>query len=244
MRKSINMKLKAIYSFIKSKKTLFIIIICIILFILGLIRDIKIKCENNDNEIKIDNKEYSEKININIIGGVNRDYKGQIEKGLYLYKIIEEYCFGLTNKAIIDDINLVEIINKDYTLVILESDEIKNNQIYIEDYSQSKNKEYRYNGRIDEKIIIYIVDEGISEEDYKIITKGINDGEIIKKGLVNINTATLEELIEIGMGKSKSEKLIEYRKNNGKFETIEDIKKVSGIGDATFEKVKDKICAN
>ncbi len=59
---------------------------------------------------------------------------------------------------------------------------------------------------------------------------------------VSINTATKEELMTLsGIGESKAEKIITYRNDNGKFNSIEDLKKVSGIGDSIFDKIKDKI---
>lgn len=61
--------------------------------------------------------------------------------------------------------------------------------------------------------------------------------------LININTADAESLDKLkGIGPSLAEAIIEYRENNGRFKKIEDIKNVSGIGDKTFEKFKDKIC--
>lgn len=60
--------------------------------------------------------------------------------------------------------------------------------------------------------------------------------------LVNINTATQAELETLtGIGSSTALKIINYRKENGKFKTIEDIKNVSGIGDAKFEAIKNEI---
>lgn len=60
--------------------------------------------------------------------------------------------------------------------------------------------------------------------------------------LVNINNATYEELLTInGIGASKAEAIIKYREENGKFNSIEDIKNVSGIGDSLFAKIKDYI---
>lgn len=60
---------------------------------------------------------------------------------------------------------------------------------------------------------------------------------------ININTADQTELEEIpGVGESTALKIIEYRKTNGKFKSIEDIKNVSGIGDSKFENMKEKIC--
>lgn len=60
--------------------------------------------------------------------------------------------------------------------------------------------------------------------------------------IIDINTATKEELMSIsGIGESKAEEIIKYRKEKGKFKDIKDIKKVSGIGDSLFEKIKDYI---
>ena len=61
-------------------------------------------------------------------------------------------------------------------------------------------------------------------------------------GKVNINTATAEKLDTLpGVGPSIAQRIIDYRTTNGPFQSIEDIKNVKGIGDATFEKLKDKI---
>lgn len=59
---------------------------------------------------------------------------------------------------------------------------------------------------------------------------------------VNINTADITTLQTLsGIGESKAEAIIEYREKNGNFQKIEDIKNVSGIGDAVYEKIKDNI---
>lgn len=59
---------------------------------------------------------------------------------------------------------------------------------------------------------------------------------------VNINTATAEELKTLpGIGPSKAQAIVDYRTANGKFKTPEDLKKVKGIGDGIFEKVKAEI---
>jgi len=44
-----------------------------------------------------------------------------------------------------------------------------------------------------------------------------------------------------GIGPATAEKILAYRETNGKFKTVEEIKNVSGIGEKTFEKMKDKI---
>ena len=61
-------------------------------------------------------------------------------------------------------------------------------------------------------------------------------------GLVNINTADEELLCTIpGIGETRAQSIITYRENNGAFQSIEDIMKVSGIKDGLFQKIKDKI---
>lgn len=65
----------------------------------------------------------------------------------------------------------------------------------------------------------------------------LSDGE-----LVNINTATVEELDVLpGIGPSTAQKIIDHRDANGPFGSIEDIQDVSGIGPAKFEEIKDLI---
>jgi competence protein ComEA len=59
---------------------------------------------------------------------------------------------------------------------------------------------------------------------------------------VNINTATAAELEALsGIGPKTAEAIVEYREANGPFEGIEDVMAVPGIGEGTFEKIKDEI---
>ena len=64
------------------------------------------------------------------------------------------------------------------------------------------------------------------------------------QNLLNINTATAEELADTlpRVGKSTATLIVNYREKNGPFKKIEDLKNVKGIGDKTFEKLKDLIC--
>lgn len=61
-------------------------------------------------------------------------------------------------------------------------------------------------------------------------------------GLININEAPESELVRLnGIGEVKAAAIVEYRRNNGNFRRIEDILNVSGIGEKTFEKIRDQI---
>jgi competence protein ComEA len=61
-------------------------------------------------------------------------------------------------------------------------------------------------------------------------------------GRMNINTATLEELMTLsGIGETKAKAIISYREKNGSFQNPADIKNVSGIGDSTYSNIAEYI---
>ena len=71
------------------------------------------------------------------------------------------------------------------------------------------------------------------------------DAEPEDDGLVNLNTASREQLMTLpGIGASKAESIIAYRKEHGAFETIEDIMNIEGIKEGVFSKIKDHIKVN
>ncbi len=57
---------------------------------------------------------------------------------------------------------------------------------------------------------------------------------------VNINTADTQKIADSlsGFGLKKAQAIVDYRTKNGEFKTLDDLKKVSGIGDKTIEKIK------
>lgn len=122
-----------------------------------------------------------------------------------------EAAGGLTEDANIENINLAYVL----------SDGMK---IHIPTKSESINESQDNTNQ-------YITKENSNTEE----SKNTNEK-------VNINTATQTELETLpGIGPSTALKIINYRKENGKFEKIEDIKKVSGIGDNKYSKIKDLI---
>lgn len=96
-----------------------------------------------------------------------------------------------------------------------------------------------------EKIYIPNLSEVLEEEilEEPVSEESNSSSSSSSKGKININKATETELTSIpGIGASTAQKIISHREENGKFKTIEDIKNVSGIGDAKYEKMKDSIC--
>ncbi len=59
---------------------------------------------------------------------------------------------------------------------------------------------------------------------------------------VNLNTAGVDELVTLpGIGKAYAERIVEYRQKNGPFKKVEDILNVRGIGEKTFDRIKDRL---
>lgn len=96
------------------------------------------------------------------------------------------------------------------------------------------------------KIEKYFLDFGVefkltTEAESKISgnVKTISNKEIVS---INLNEASLEELVKLpGIGPSKAEKILNLRKQLGKFSTVEDLLQVKGIGLKTLEKFKDQV---
>lgn len=61
-------------------------------------------------------------------------------------------------------------------------------------------------------------------------------------GLININMATVKEIMTLpGIGKKKAEAIVAYRKENGGFNSVDELVKVDGIGKKTLEKIKESV---
>lgn len=89
-----------------------------------------------------------------------------------------------------------------------------------------------------ELIIIKNINDEVSQEEVENEIQSIEADD----GKININTADINKLKEIpGIGDVKANSIIIYRESNGNFKSIEDLKNVDGIGEKTFEKIKNNI---
>ena len=80
-------------------------------------------------------------------------------------------------------------------------------------------------------------------EKEEIVPEITEEKEDSKSQLVNINTASAEELMTLpGIGKTRAAAIIEYRQQKGNFEKIEDIMNVKGIKTGIFSKINSLIC--
>lgn len=61
-----------------------------------------------------------------------------------------------------------------------------------------------------------------------------------KDNLIDINTASKEEMVSQGIGIGYAGKILSYREKTGGFEKLEEMKRIKGIGDATYEKLSKK----
>lgn len=78
-----------------------------------------------------------------------------------------------------------------------------------------------------------------SNNDSNNINKMESNESTNTQSIININTATIDELDSLpGIGNSKAQNIIDYRNINGNFKTIEDIMNVNGIGTAIYEQIK------
>ncbi len=161
------------------------------------------------------------------------DIKGQVNNpGIYSLKegsrVIDviEASGGLTENANTTIINLSKKIEDEMVIIIYSNEEVN---------SFAKTKE------VEKQVIEKCIkkDENSLQNDACINQS--NEQSNTDNNLININTATQEELMTLsGIGESKAKDIITYRSENA-FTSIEDIKNVPGIGESLFAKIKENI---
>lgn len=102
----------------------------------------------------------------------------------------------------------------------------------------AESKGVNFAQKVEDQMVIYIPEIG---EEYESPVQTI-ESSAEESILVNINEADKNRLMTLnGIGTSKADSIIRYRDEHGFFKTIDDIKNVSGIGNATFENLKEMI---
>lgn len=97
---------------------------------------------------------------------------------------------------------------------------------------------------VEDEMVIYIPTKGemADTSNQTVAESSGNVAEDKTDGTINLNKATSEELQELpGIGPSKATAIIQKREELGSFKNVEDLKEVTGIGDKTFEKLKELI---
>ena len=183
---------------------------------------------------------------------VNVDIKGAVKNpGVYqvndtaIINDIVKLAGGFNSNAYQNGINLSKKVSDEMVIYVYTKSEINNykkeNNITQEVVQETscKTPSYTISECVDDKASIIEVGESINSSSNSSNNSIDTQDKEDATGLININTATEEELTKItGIGPSKAKAIISYREENGKFSSIQDILKVSGIGEALFEKIK------
>lgn len=173
---------------------------------------------DNSNNI-VENSE-QEVIYVEIKGAVLNPGVYKLEKPTRLFELLE-LAGGLLEGANIEYINQTKILEDQMVVVILTNEQIASNIAA---------NELKY----PEESQIVTVDQQISNNGSDFCY--CNSTQNTK---LNLNTATKEQLMTInGIGEVKADAIIAYR-NNTPFTKVEDLLNVTGIGNASFEKIKD-----
>lgn len=170
------------------------------------------------------------------------DIKGEVKKpGVYtvnnntIINDVIKMAGGFTKNAYKNNLNLSKKVSDELVIYIYSKSEYKKKNTPV---SQTLCECSSYD--ISNCLTNTSSSEIISSDKDTIVNNNPTDNNQVK--LVNINTASKTELTSLsGIGESKADDIINYRNTNGSFKNIEEIKNVSGIGDALYEKIKDKI---
>lgn len=154
------------------------------------------------------------------------DVKGQVKHpGVYTVSAntriqgIIQTAGGLNDKADVSALNLAQTVSDQSVVYVPKKGEKIPNQ-----FAQSNTGNQSL--------------ASSSQQSTSATTAGSNSN-----GKVNLNTASKSDLMQLnGIGEKKAEQIIAHRDQNGQFKQIEQLKDVSGIGEKTFDQLKDAIC--
>ena len=238
------------YEFNKKQKIIIVIIVLMIIiaflyYIYTKEDDMVISTEESIEENTIDNSEEKEetkenrgKIVVHVSGAVNKEGIVELEENTRISDAINK-AEGLKENADTKHINLAFKLEDGMKIYIPTIEETREQNEQNEPSGQKDPNEQSQNQTLIDETSKYITSSGGVVQDEQTNEQS----EQKKNQKININTATQTELETLpGIGPSTSLKIINYRKENGKFKNIEEIKEVSGIGDVKYENIKNLIC--
>lgn len=224
--------------------TIFLLILIVIALIVFPINK-KVEVENAPLlEVNQEEKVEIKKVRIDIKGNVANPGVYELEENSRVIDAIN-IAGGLLENSNTELINLSQKLTDEMVIIVYtnaqieqyKKDKVKTEYVYIEvEVCPDKINDACINKQLEK-----VNNETTNKDkiDSKKDESNISDNTTSK---ISINKATKEELKTLtGIGDSKATDIIKYREQNGNFNNIEDIKKVSGIGDALFEKIKDSI---
>ena len=167
---------------------------------------------NNQTENTTEENNNQEKIVIHITGAICNEGIYELEENSRIADAVK-MAGGLKEDADLKQINLAYVLEDGMKINIPSKNDNSNENI-----NNTEN---------------YITKEKLNSS---------NNTNSAKTSKININSATQTELETLpGIGPSTALKIINYRKEKGKFNKIEDIKNVNGIGESKFNKIKEFI---
>lgn len=198
--------------------------------------------DNSDYIVTTSDIEIEEEINI--ASKIYVDIKGAIKNpGVYevdsdmIVNDVIKLAGGLNDNADTSIINLAKRVNDGDLIIIYTKEEVKNSNIK-DTVVKVVDKECVCPNIQNDACINTKINDNITNKEENNNSNNKSD----ETAKININTATKDELMNLsGIGESKADAIINYRKENGNFKKIEDIKNVDGIGDAVYEKIKNNI---
>ena len=244
-----------IKSLSKKQKIVIIIVTTIILAVVGYFAYATETEKQNETNLEIaeteekqeDEKENKEeKIIVHLSGAVKKEGIIELDENSRIADAIEK-AGGIKENACIDEINLAYKLEDGMKIYIPTKEECKKQQeekkqlIQTETSGISNSNSQESQNKNTTTSSGTAANAGKTNSGSTSIT-GTSSNNTAKLGEVNINTASQTELETLpGIGPSTALKIVNYRKEKGKFKKIEDIKEVSGIGDSKYNKIKDLI---
>ena len=105
---------------------------------------------------------------------------------------------------------------------------------------QADSKSLNLAQKVSDEALVYVPTKG--EEAASQQTASGTASSTSKEKKINLNKARLEVLKQVkGLGGKRAQDIIDHRETNGKFKSVDELKKVSGIGAKTIEKLKDYV---